>query len=109
MGNRISSYASTVEEQLLFVKFVEYETVNLGMVNSKIVVFQFFVGFQRYHWKIYKRFSEVYELYRHIQSNYRLDARDISFPAREYQFWKDLDERTIIARGAFSYWVPFFF
>jgi hypothetical protein len=99
MGNT-SSEIKSISNQLLYVKLIDYLSYPPNTAfTGPFVVYQFHLGYQRYEWRIFKRFNEVHELYSHMISKHRNTTRHIPFPPRYYQLWRTLEESTVKERG----------
>jgi hypothetical protein len=101
MGNDSSVISIPPEDQerILHVRFVKHSTLDIPTIwLSGVVVFEFSVGFQRYTWKLFKRYKEVYELYSLLSDNFP-SIKGTSFPPRQFQLWKSLDESALLVRG----------
>jgi hypothetical protein len=89
-----------LENQLLYVKLLEYNTHAPNTTFSNpFVVYTFYISYQRYFWIIKKRFNEVHELYSHMIMKHRNTTRHIPFPPRHFQFWRALEDATVKERG----------
>jgi hypothetical protein len=99
MGQTPSDQKS-LENQVLFVSLIEYLShPPNNSFSTPFVVYKFRISYQRYQWIINKRFHEVHELYSHMILRHRNTTKHLSFPPKHFQFWRTLEEGTVLERG----------
>jgi hypothetical protein len=90
----------TLENRVLFVTLLDHHTHPPNTSFSHpFVVYKFLISYQRYQWVIQKRFHEVHELYSHMMMRHRNATRHLSFPPKHFQFWRTLEDGTVLERG----------
>ena len=89
-----------LENQLLYVKLLEYNTHPPNTTFTQpFIVYTYQISYQRYSWILHKRFNEVHELYSYMTMRHRSATLHIPFPPKNFQFWRTLEDATVKERG----------
>lgn len=95
-----SSDQRYLENQLLFVKLLDYNThPPTTTFTHSFIVYTYEISYQRYSWILHKRFNEVHELYSYMTMRHRSATLHIPFPPKHFQFWRTLEDATVKERG----------
>jgi hypothetical protein len=101
MGNTLGQEdAKKQSDRRIFVSLVGYVSYPAkSSFSNPFVVYEFDVAYQRYRWRLKKRYHEAYSFYSSMFIKYGSLVHSSPFPPRQYQLWRELDDDTLLERG----------